>query len=221
MVKDISALFSRLPNRTARLKGVLRERAIGDPKAKLKMIGSYVEIRWTSFKDCLDTVVEQAESLRTYFLQEEDAVRVNYFETENLIMLRLISALLSKLHFYIMEFQKDDMDIIQVVKTLKMCPTSIGGYIFRQEVNPGYIKKYSALFDDIKPLFNVKEESQTYQERLLTRTEFIAYFLKRNPDFGAYHTWSEAFQKTFFDVSFEFFRVAFRGIKPQTAFGIF
>ena len=215
IVKNISALFARSPNQTARLKAVMRQRAVEDPSNKAKLIGSYIKTRWSSFKTCLDIIIEQAESLYAYFVAEEDHGRAAYFNTANLLMLRLFSSLLGKIHYYIMEFQKDDLDMIHVVKTLKMCPASIGGYLFRQENRPKGRRKYFEQFQDMQPLLSLNQDSEEYKARQFSEADFAAYLMERNPDLRLYHDQSTEFQTQFMNTAMNFMKAAFEGIKQR------
>jgi hypothetical protein len=50
IIEDISALFSRSPKRSAKLKAIMKTKAKKDPNYRPHTIKRYVKTRWTSFQ---------------------------------------------------------------------------------------------------------------------------------------------------------------------------
>jgi len=67
IIDDVSSTFSRSSRNSAKLKAIMATRAIEDPRSKVHAIKRYVKTRWTSFRDTVERIVVQADSLREYF----------------------------------------------------------------------------------------------------------------------------------------------------------
>jgi len=114
IVEEISSHFS-YPQSTASFKLFLTE----SQKNKVLAIKNYVETRWSSFIECLDRILELKEALETYFMQEGKSNQKQYFNSENLVMLNLFSCLANKIDYFIRYFEKDNRDMMKIVKLSK------------------------------------------------------------------------------------------------------
>jgi len=97
IIEDISALFSRSPKGSAKLKAIMKAKAKKDPNYRPHTLKRYVKTRWTSFQDTVERILEQAAALEEYFKNENDTVREGYFSSSNITVLKLFQSLSKKL----------------------------------------------------------------------------------------------------------------------------
>jgi len=130
-------------------------------------------------------------------------------------MLKLLLCLSNKLHFYISEFEQDNLDVAQLAKTLKRCLVTVGSYVFKTSKQSKSSIEYFDQYDEIDKLLALPAQSEGYQEKLMTPIEFKASFLIKNTEFHDNIKWSPELRQQFFSTASAFFKVAIKQIKER------
>jgi len=78
-------------------------------------------------------------------------------------MLKLLLCLSNKLHFYISEFEQDNLDVAQLAKTLKRCLVTVGSYVFKTSKQSKSSIEYFDQYDEIDKLLALPAQSEGYQ----------------------------------------------------------
>jgi hypothetical protein len=221
IVEEISSHFS-YPQSTASFKLFLIE----SQKNKVLAIKNYVETRWSSFIECLDRILELKEALEIYFMQEGKSNQKQYFNSENLVMLNLFSCLANKIDYFIRYFEKDNRDMMKIVKTIQECSVSFGIFLYKfsdtesNSQNKNELLPREALYSKLEPFLKTeKDQICTEEPPKKSREEFEEYFLKIHPTFKSdLEKLGIDFKTEFFDVAEKFMSESFLSIKKHLPF---
>lgn len=234
LVSKLSETFSKSALKNSKFKAFLKRK-----KLQELTVNNYVPTRWTSFVDTLERILKLYDHLKTFFLEEESSKASNrsrknnnnnenknkklkkseYFTLENKLMLQLILILMKKLTFYIKTFEKDNLEITNLVRLLKHSKVIIGEYLFKLTGN----EKYDHLLEILK----MNDGEEAYQDSLRNEAEFQDYFLAKNSEFKALINEIDSEKRNdlsakFFQYAKGFLKTAFDGMqnrlpKPDSA----
>ena len=218
IINDITSFFSRSPQRTARLRRI----AGRSFNSKNLMILRHVKTRWSSLQESLQRVLEMVNPLRVYFQEESESDdQKEYLSNQNVVVFRLLLTLVNALNFYIKYFQKEDLDIIDIVRTLKNCLVIFGRYLFKvgdtQGPNAGEeFQDPDSIFIQIAKLAQEDENNQSRMAMTRTKDEFQTYLLSKHPELRRDLEGQEPeFAQNYIDMAMKFFNKAFRGIASR------
>ena len=232
IVSDIASMFSRSPQHTSKFKQLLqKERSFGDKSEEKKQelnnnvrsIVRYVETRWSSFHDALGRIVELSEPLKKYIeLETKSTSKKRQFLTKrNMIMLRLLLCLVGLVNDYIKEFQKENMNMMEIVETLKECHLLFAEYIFNLQegtfIDGRKFKDYIKLYENLTPLLQKDVDQLLVDSYMKNDQEFRSYFLNKHSEFKNWleEVIEEDVEKDFFEAASNFLQKAFNGIKKK------
>ena len=209
-VEKIAAAFSKSPQRAVKLKNLIKN--VADRDDKVCSIKRYVPTRWSSFKDCLERIVELSRPLKLFFDREKIKSCDQCFDDkgDNELMLQLLLCLINELDIYIKAFQTENKDISEIVKDLKHCVVTFGVFIFNitEEVDKKGFLKYDRVYRNLIDL------STSDETKLRTKDQFKAYFLHKFPEFEkSLQSRSAEYCENFFNAAFKFFKTGFEQMK--------
>ena len=218
IIDDITSYFARSAQRTARLRRIAKR----DFNNKNLMILRHVKTRWSSLQESLQRILEMATPLRVYFQEESESDdQKEYLSNQNAVVFRLLLTLVNALNFYIKYFEKEDLDIIDIVRTLKNCLEIFGRYLFKVGDTQGpnaeeNFQDPDSIFVQIAKLAQEDENSQSRIVMTRNREEFQMHLLSKHPELRRDLEMQEPeFSQNYIDMVIKFFNKAFRGIATR------
>ena len=241
IVRNISSMFSRSPSRTANFKKLIREEFNNiwpknqgeEEKNKEELnirvlsILRYVENRWSSFHDALARIVELSEPLRKFMEAEynSSAPEREFLNPKNFLMLKLLLCLTGMINDYIKDFQRDNMNMTEIIETLKECQLMFAEYILNLSAenlrndsqNQKKSKVYDQIYEVLNPILKEKaDESYLFDTYERSESDFKEHFLNKHTEFvPLLAEMDEDVQNDFFRNAQLFLKTAFREIKVR------
>jgi len=156
IVEDIPPIFRYSATKTNRLVDFIKDKTAD---SKVERILKYVPTRWTSFYECLGRIVELSEPLITFFKDEGTENQKRLLRSHNLKILMLLHTLLGKLNSIIKDFEKENLDMMTVVRKLKLCLTTFGRYLFNlNNITAGTADELERIYRFLMPFMDVNND---------------------------------------------------------------
>ena len=165
MVKYVSSHFSRSPLRVALLERIQKEKG----RTNFLHVIPYTKVRWLSLTQSLERILKIWEDLEIYFTEIKDE-GLDYFTDKNQCHAQCLFILLSQLTHYNKEFQRNDLNLNDVISTMRE-----SFIVFAREVLPKDFEKSS-----FEQLFSIPFNSSNPQDQKMTlnETQFKDKFIK-------------------------------------------
>ena len=219
IVSSVPEVFRHSSIKTYRLTQILGQNP--DNESKIQTVLKYVPTRWTSFHDCLHRIVQIFEALRTFFEEEGSVAQKSLFNPENYKMLQLMDILLGKISRFIKDFEGDDLDILFVVKRIKLAVVTIAESLFDLDEQhtefraPSSVEnKFRKLAELIDP--STTRTSQVYLDRVRNKSDFNKILIKKHPNLEKVVAGTSAnFQKLLYEQAEDFFHETFEALKQR------
>jgi len=113
---------------------------VSDKHLKVAAIIKHVPTRWSSFADCILRIIQLWPHLNKFYTEEtklkskkdSKIVKISQkFDQKTFVMINLLSSLVDKINFYIIEFQSDNLPIVKIPELLKKCVLKVASYIIK------------------------------------------------------------------------------------------
>ena len=170
----------------------------------------------------VSVVSSKSLSLFSRFFEEEGSeTQRGWFTPENYKMLQLMSVLLGKISRFIKDFEKEDIDIVLVVKRLKLGVANVAEFLFDLKVQNTESQTPVAIETKFKRLSHLLDlsnsrDSEVYKSCLRSQEDFRSIFLQKHPNLQkVLEDTTENFKKAFYKEAEEFFHRAFEAFKQR------
>jgi len=239
IVKNISSMFSRSPSRAANFKRLIKEefqilrptnqdeeeKNNEEINIKVLSILRYLKHRWSSFYDALYRIIELAEPLKKFIESEYKllAPEREYLNPKNILMLKLFLCLTGMINDYIKDFQRENMNMTEIVETVKECQLMFAEYILdlsadnlrNESQSQKKSKVYDQIYEVLTPVLKEREESYLFDTYERKEDSFRENFLNKHTEFVQILSDMEDIQDEFFANARSFLTTAFNQIKTR------
>ena len=185
----------------------------------------YLKHRWSSFYDALYRIIELVEPLRRFIESEYKllAPEREYLNPKNMLMLKLFLCLTGMINDYIKDFQRENMNMIEIVETVKECQLMFAEYILdlstdnlrNESQSQKKSKVYDQIYEVLTPVLKEKEESYLFDTYERKEDSFRENFLNKYTEFVQILSDMEDIQDDFFANARSFLTTAFNQIKTR------
>jgi len=185
IVKNICKKFTNSPKQVSLLRQQMlnSQKGIGDHKVLATK--RFVETRWSSFQDALKRILEIKDYLLIFLNQSEIGEELKYLNPRSILMLELLLFLVNLINNYIIRFQKENMDIMEIITSLKEFIMIISGFIYKNSYEES--QKGAAIgdldrdFEDLSSALRSHDPSNIQAPHFIKRTrkEFTKIFLEK------------------------------------------
>jgi len=185
IVKNICKKFTNSPKQASLLRQQMMKNQQGIADLSALSVKKFVESRWSSFHDSLKRILEIKDDLRTFFNQSDIEEERKYLNPRNILMLELLLFLVALINNYIIWFQKENSDIMEIITSLKEFIMIVSGFIYKKSSEEG---KKGVLtgdldqdFEDLSFVLRSQGTSNLRAPRFVKRTkkEFAKFFLEK------------------------------------------
>jgi hypothetical protein len=135
IVKNICKKFQNSPKQVSLLKQQMLENQNKFPNRKVLAVKRYIETRWSSFEEALERIVDIKDDLQEFFGESESQEERNYFNQRNILMFELLLFLVKLINTYILAFQKENWDMIEIITTLKECIVIFSSFVYKRKID--------------------------------------------------------------------------------------
>ena len=219
IIGTVSEVFRHTSTKAYRLAALINQ----DPEieGKIQTVLRYVPTRWTSFHEFLSRIVEIFKPLSRFFEGEGSETQRGWFTPENYKMLQLMSVLLGRISRFIKDFEKEDIDIVLVVKRLKLGVVNVAEFLFDLKAQDTESQTPVAIETKFKRLSHLLDlsnsrDSEVYKSCLRSQEDFRSIFLQKHPNLQkVLEDTTEKFQGSIVQRGGRLFHRAFEAFKQR------